>query len=201
MRIPHLTVLLLLPATLLLPHGADPAGPRAPATAAVPGPGGVLHAVTAFLAARDARDVDACAALLGAERELVTFARDAAGEFQFATGGATRFFGIRADGTPFTATGAAEFAAAACAADTGGHSLATTVREVCAACTSEEVSRAIIRFERVVRDGERIVARRPMRATAALRYRAGPPAGFEIYHWHESPDAGSPAPPDSGAGR
>ncbi|MCA8977396.1 MAG: hypothetical protein KDC98_21925 [Planctomycetes bacterium] len=181
----------LLTSTLLvLFGGAGLSAPWSRATAApIPGPGGVAVAVRDFLQCLD--EGGDPAGLLADEKYAVDMVVRADGGLGQAAEG-TRvavFFDVAADGTPLSATTAADFAAQAAskvaASERAARALRTEIGTIRAACDSERCSWSVVDFERVYTMAGAEV-RVPMRASALLRYVGSEAPNFRIYQWHAS---------------
>ena len=172
----------LAAATILFASAAFTLQPNAPAP--VPGPGGVIDAVTKFLEATDARDAATLALLVDDHGDSL---------HDYATSGSV-------DGKPLKVSPAAFYecdeAGQAWQAGDKASLLAklttppaatrTQVRSVRANCLSARCSYAMVEFDRISGEGDATVTV-PMRATALLRYaptEGGP--SFKLYHWHAS---------------
>lgn len=172
----------LAAATVLFASVAFTLQPNAPAP--VPGPGGVIDAITKFLEATDARDAATLALFIDDQGDSL---------HDYATSGSV-------DGKPLKVSPAVFYECdeagqawqvgdkASLVAKLANHTAATRtqVRTVRANCLSESCSYAMVEFDRTTGEGDAAVSV-PMRATALLRHvrsESGP--SFKIYHWHAS---------------
>lgn len=150
-----------------------PTSAAAPAAVAAPGPGGVIEAVRAFLAAVDKGDETAL-------QELVAPGPD----------DRISLYDLDLQATPARARGRTAFLAHAAALRGKGVSVRHEIADIQADCPSAEVSYATVDFDRVVSRGDD-VKRVPMRATVLVRFRSKVPEGskihFQLFHWHASP--------------
>ena len=163
-----------------------------------PGPGAVVEAVEAWLAAAgssDAARIEACfVALHGSEgadyvlepsSEQLTF-RPVAAE-----AGGIRFLDVGADGQVVRGTTITEAVAAARTAIGGaGRELQHRVLSVRAHCPGADASWAAVEFERTFRRGGQLVCV-PMQATVMVRHQATAPH-MRIFLWHASPTGPEP---------
>lgn len=172
----------LVAVTVLFASAAFTLHPAAPAP--VPGPGGVIDAVTRFLEATDARDAATLAVLVDDKGDSL---------HDYATSGSVggkalkvspaAFYECDGAGQAWQAGDKASFVAGLTNPATATR---TQVRSVRANCLSERCSYAMVEFDRTSGEGDAAVTV-PMRATALLRYaptEGGP--SFKIYHWHAS---------------
>lgn len=158
-----------------------------PAPPVPAGPGGVLDATRAFLAAIDRGDRDYLESAL-AEAHGMNFGIDAQGKTKQLDQGATPPLFVEAgpDGSAAIGMGK-DFVGAllALGADAkGGRRVKTGVSAILADCPSGDCSYAVVAFERQWTIGERTVTV-PMRATALFRHSNGKP-NFKLFRWHAS---------------
>lgn len=178
----------LAAATVLFASAAFTLHPSAPAP--VPGPGGVIEAVTRFLDASDARDAVTLALLIDDKgNSLHDYATNGSVDGKPLKVAPAAFYECDGAGQAWQAGDKTTFVAGLTHPATATR---TQVRSVRANCLSELCSYAMVEFDRTSGEGEAAVTV-PMRATALLRYaptEGGP--SFKIYHWHASR---GPTPP------
>ena len=172
----------LAAATVLFASAAFTLHPAAPAP--VPGPGGVIDAVTKFLEATDARDAATLAVIVDDKGDsLHDYATSGSVDGKPLKVSPAAFYECDGAGQAWQAGDKASFLAGLTSPSAATR---TQVRSVRANCLSERCSYAMVEFDRTSGEGDAAVTV-PMRATALLRYAptdGGP--SFKIYHWHAS---------------
>lgn len=163
-------------ATLLLPGFTSHSAP-------VPGPGGVIDAVTDFLKAMDDRDREALGAAVATQAPGEHFGfGDDTSRVRKLGGSGLSFFDVAVDGHPFRAHDREEFLDGIMGLVNTKLPMQTTILSMRADCPSGNTSFAIVEFIRSY-PGQKERELAHMRATALLRHTDD---GFEIYHWHAS---------------